>query len=938
MLGLVFLFSISANAQISVLTRANDSYVADAYAQAIVLYERYLVQNNDMEVIEKLADCYWKLRYYPLCEKFYGILVKRKSENPEIILRYAQSLLVNKNPDEAAVWFHKYSELMPDDSRGRDFEMFCLYPPEQLLKQNEISVTPLTINTTTGPEFSAVPFRNGILFCANKTFSRLGIEYVSQATNMAMTDIYYVEKNVTGEWGTPVDLGVEINSKFNEGPVCVSPDGKTIYFTRSGPVPDHIRGARKVTPLFLFSSTIKDGKWSEPKSVTGHPSPHMMGHACVSPDGDFIYFASDKPGGFGGTDLYRAKLRRGMVQEPVNLGPKINSPGNEIFPFVNKNGKLFFSSDGWAGFGGLDIFKSEFTNDEWEIPANIGKPYNSTYDDFSFWADSSEKKGYISSNRNNGGLDDDLFSFTVGEVEFCDCESQIKPDYCFNFKEKRAVGSYPEGTRFQWDFGDGTKREGFETQHCFAKPGTYLVTLNILDAVSLKPVFAEASYEVVIQEIKGLWISMPDTAVTWRTVKFSGGKSTVPDKIIKGYSWDFGDGTKEEGMEPEHIYEKPGDFIVRMMVIAESELTHLPEKFCVKKPIRVLTPEQAGNKTWANLGGGNGPLIVSKTVEKIYERPSGDSLELRVQIGTSLEYIEPLPVNFRGLKNVKAEMDGEMWRYFVGSEKGFSSALSLLKEIKLKGFDDAILISFKQDSLIPNQPSTEAWLPGDASPYITLKGYLFNTKMEPIGGEVMVEEILSGDTVSLVSVNSTTGEFRIRLLKGKQFGYFALVPGYYPASGFVDLRLKGKKIVLSDTLIALSKEEFLGKGDTIRLNNVFFESGEMPILRESWQELFRLARFMRENKSANIEISVHTNNDGDAFDWLVISRRRAAEIEKFLVMVGVEPERLTSIGYGGSKPIYLDKSEESKGANNRVEIRTITSSELARIKPKYDSN
>lgn len=201
------------------------------------------------------------------------------------------------------------------------------------------------------------------------------------------------------------------NSKFNEGPLSFTPDGKRVFFTRNSKEVNK-NSVSKKRELMLFTATVNEkGKWSKITPCNINNKAYSVGHPAVSKDGDYIVFASEAPGGLGGTDLYVATLdANGSIGEPLNLGPKVNTSGNEFFPWFSPEGQLFFSSNGLKGLGGYDLFVTELKNGKDVFnPMNLEAPINSSSDDIAI-VYHEDMKGYMCSNREKNN--DNIYSFT----------------------------------------------------------------------------------------------------------------------------------------------------------------------------------------------------------------------------------------------------------------------------------------------------------------------------------------------------------------------------------------------------------------------------------------------------------------------------------------------------------------------------------------------
>jgi len=208
-----------------------------------------------------------------------------------------------------------------------------------------------------------------------------------------------------------------IMTKYHEATASFDASGKTIYYSTNIVKKNKlVIDQDKVNNFQIIKGTIADNKLDNPQKVFFDSDDYSVGHPSLSDDGQYLFFASDMPGGYGETDLYYVKIANdGTMSSPVNLGPKINTIGNEVFPFY-RNGVLYFSSDGHYGWGDLDVYESNFLADgTFTTPKNLGGPINSNKDDFAFVIDKTDSYGYVSSNRAEGKGDDDIYSFTKGK-------------------------------------------------------------------------------------------------------------------------------------------------------------------------------------------------------------------------------------------------------------------------------------------------------------------------------------------------------------------------------------------------------------------------------------------------------------------------------------------------------------------------------------------
>ncbi|MBC8156205.1 MAG: OmpA family protein [Bacteroidetes bacterium] len=423
----------------------------------------------------KLAYSYRQMRDMPNAEKVYRALIGAGDLPDEYVqnyLYYAQVLASNGKYSEAQEAYEKYNASQNGDPRGAAFTK--LYRDVSSLSKNAGSykVNYLTVNTRK-PEFSPMYYKNGLVFVSsdkkgggrrrvftwdNSPFldlfytpqikalrdnnpASLGTstgkkqpvvrekvarvlgqdEYTASTANDSRTVGFYGGNNPAAGLGYDEKPLTEsepfsrtLNSKYHEGPATFTRDGSRVIFTRNNFNDSKYReGSDGISKLKLYSATQINGDWGDIEELPFNSNDFSTGHPALSKDDKLLYFASDMPGGLGGTDIYVSRWVGKTWGKPVNLGKTVNSTGNEMFPYVDAKGNLYYSSDGQAGLGGLDIFFAELTDrgDAAKKSLNLGEPINSGKDDFGLITDGERKMGYFSSNRKNGGTDDDLYRF-----------------------------------------------------------------------------------------------------------------------------------------------------------------------------------------------------------------------------------------------------------------------------------------------------------------------------------------------------------------------------------------------------------------------------------------------------------------------------------------------------------------------------------------------
>lgn len=327
-------------------------------------------------------------------------------------MHYGQVLMRLKRTNEAAEVFGRILSENPEDRSAQDLYASCLST-----KSFYQDTTRFTINELVLPgirnAFSAVPYKQGLLVVGEQD-ARLA--NANPWNGMGYLDLYYCEKKTIVTWLEAKPLAGKVNGTYHEGPVAISADGKTMYFTRSHYTDRKLaKDEDDVSHLMLFRATLNDvNEWDDVRAFAYNGLDHSTGHPALSADGKTLYFASDRPGGHGGTDLWLSRDNGTGWSEPVNLGPSVNTPGNELFPTINGN-TLYFASTAHENMGGMDIFSTTMQNDRWTEPENLGYPMNTVHDDFAFVLDEGGNSGYLSSDRSGN---DRIHAFTLNQRIF----------------------------------------------------------------------------------------------------------------------------------------------------------------------------------------------------------------------------------------------------------------------------------------------------------------------------------------------------------------------------------------------------------------------------------------------------------------------------------------------------------------------------------------
>ena len=465
--------------------------------------------------------------------------------------------------------------------------LFIAFQQVTLGQQETYTVTKAAFSSDKYDEYSPVFYNNGIVFTSNRGSGSF-VDY-SGSSGKPTFDINYIDTTKKVTWRKSEVFSNSLKTPFNEGTASFSRSGDTVYFTRNLHVDGSLRELSNTGNKLGIFSAIKEGdKWTRITEFRFNSEYFNMTTPYLSPDGSRLYFSSDRPGGYGGSDIYYSQMKNGFWGDPVNIGPVINTKGNESYPFINEAGELFFSSDGHGGLGGKDIFITKRKNGSWYLPVRLDAPINSSFDDFGIVTDPLMDEGFFSSGRDKTV---DIFRFKSNFFQFLISDPQKDNQFCLSITDTGSIEIDTLMLGYMWDFGDGTIRNGTSTTHCFPGAGTYTINLNVIDRKTGKIFFRKLSYNIEISNIEQPYINCPDVAVVGEPVGFDALQSFCPGYSIAGFFWDFGDGTRETGEKATHTFTKSGEFNIRLGLLLKSESTERNIRRSVTKRVRVFLSE-----------------------------------------------------------------------------------------------------------------------------------------------------------------------------------------------------------------------------------------------------------------------------------------------------------------------------------------------------------
>ncbi|MFM9053140.1 MAG: OmpA family protein, partial [Bacteroidota bacterium] len=418
--ALVMLFTMIATAQRGPTYQADQAFLKGDYYDAANLYKKAFTKEKNKakkaEIVFKTAECYRMTNDTKNQEVWYAKAIKANIKEPEAFVRYADALKANGKYPEAIVQYQKFKAAAPSDGRADLGIRSCEQAQKWRDKPTRARVDNLAALNTKYSDFGAVYSKKdhrSIIFTSSRVEAMGKVN--DGGTGEKFQDLFEATVDKKGKWSSPRPMLEPVNSNANEGAAFVDAKGNEMYFTRC-----EIEKGKYGTCEIYF--TIRKGDtWEEPKLMQLASDSLTVGQPCLSNDGTELFFVSDMPGGQGGKDIWVSKYDKDKKTwgKPTNLGAVINTPDDDMFPFLTADGVLYFSSKGHMGMGGLDIYSSKRSANSWKQPENLKYPMNSASDDFAYIVDETVgDKGFFASNRPSGKGGDDIYTWYLPPLVF----------------------------------------------------------------------------------------------------------------------------------------------------------------------------------------------------------------------------------------------------------------------------------------------------------------------------------------------------------------------------------------------------------------------------------------------------------------------------------------------------------------------------------------
>ena len=405
--------------------RGNKEYDKLAYIDAIKTYERiYSRGYKSADMLLKIGNAYYFNAELEKANKWYDELYTASpQQDAEFYYRFAQTLRATKDYTRSDAMMAKFGEKSGNDARASLFDKNRNYLEEIKNNSGRYKIENAGINTKYS-DYGTAFMGTKVIFSSTRDTGNF-TKRIHTWTGSYFSNLYGSPVAEDGSLGAVDKFGKKINTKYHEDTPAFTKDGKTVYFTRNNYLDKRGYDAGKVTLLKIYTAKVdKDGNWAGITPLPFNSDSYQTAHPTLSADEKTLYFASNMEGTRGQSDLYRVKINEdGSFGTPENLGDAINTPGRETYPYVNEDNELYFASDGQPGLGGLDVFITKLPKDgslEFKKVLNVGEEANSPKDDFALIINSKTKRGFISSNRDGGQGNDDIYKFLETKPIWCE--------------------------------------------------------------------------------------------------------------------------------------------------------------------------------------------------------------------------------------------------------------------------------------------------------------------------------------------------------------------------------------------------------------------------------------------------------------------------------------------------------------------------------------
>lgn len=858
------------------LNRADKHFDQEEFSEAIIYYLKVLKkESSNKEATQNLAFSYRKLKDYDNAEIYYARATTLNPDESSNFLYYGQSLKNNNKLKEAKNQFEKFIKKNPSSFFGKLMVQSCGDIKDWEIQEKEFEVNTVENINTKDADFCPLVYQGGIVFVSERGVDLVNTNHSGMA-NKPYLSVYYAKQDK--QYKKAKHFSNQLSSLYHDGPVTISENGDEIYFTRAD---KRENGRGYINRLQVFSAKLDGKKWKNVTPFEYNSQDYSVAHPCLVKNGKQLFFASDMEGGYGGLDIYVCTKDGENWSKPVNLGEDVNTKENEVFPYFRK-GTLYFSSEGHSGYGGLDIYAVEET-EEWTNVVNLKAPLNSSKDDFGiFYSD--DENGYFSSDREGGMGSDDIYRFSWHAII-----PKTEMTGVLEYEKLAASGA--------------TINLLDEDDHLIGSTITNEYGKFKFDKLEL-----DKNYILAIDSDDDSFLEGAKLYMT----NSKGEKVLLAQKAGKGRF-------KFQAL--------PYDYYDELELLNEEDDNILTAEVFGQLYKKLPGDYSGGMEVWIVDDEGN---IIGKSTTNQEGFFSFEKLTEEEQYLFMLAEDDPeinmIILNKDGvvLDAAKRLIDGK-YRYTQLSAD--ESVLSLMKE------EDESIAFVSSDSLstvnifgqlyskLPGDYDgiMEIWVVDDGGNIIRRtntdsKGFFSFDKL--LGEEEILFMLAEDDESLKLNIIDEGGKYLAtakRLIDGK-YRYNRL------SSYGSDLELMSE---VDESKIQLKE------GDVFLASEFKYEYRSFKLLKSGEKTLDKLIIILNNNKDVGIEIGAHTDSNGSYEYNQQLGQKRADAAVRYVVSKGVSKNRIVAKSYGQTKPIapnnFSDGSDNPAGRakNRRVEFKVI---------------
>lgn len=874
--SIIISFLLTVSSLFAQMDKGDKYFDQNRYFKAIPCYiSASKKQITKQKANLKLGDSYRKVNEYEKSETAYrNALNTDPNVDPQVHYDYASVLKANGKYEEALEQYNLYLKAKPNEESAKKVRKFCAEIKYWQSRPKEYDVKNVENLNSEHSEFCPVFVDNKLMYVAERPqFDFVEFEH-NDINGEPFLNMYIANVNGAKAEKTK-QLSKKLNSESHDGPISVSSDKKTIYFTRVTGTGKHANTAK------IYSALGHDRKWHDTKPFQYNSDEYSVAHPAISDDNNWLFFASDMTGGYGGKDIWVCKRNGNGWDKPINLGPDVNTSGDEMFPYIKNNGILYYASNGLPGYGGLDIYTAKQIEGKWLLQRNEGLSVNSSYDDFGITF-INDTLGYFSSNRVGGKGKDDI--------------------YFFHFKDKSMMISgtvlLTENTN---DPAKGVKVTLKE------EDGTTVETTKTNDKgfFQFKNLDAEKKYIAVIDNSdpqftgKARYYLADEDFVIQRVTNKAGS-----DKFV----------FKNLPIDPNglpDLYTEDDLTLAGNLLFGENPSKPLKNtKLYIKNEfgdvLEETTTNEFGAFTFRNIPADQNYIVTMG--ESDISLPENTKITLTNKSGKEIKtfYSGSGKFNFKVLasdKNTISEMNADDDNLIMDifgfvydeNKKPVSNAKIRLREDSKDGGVNEIVTSNNGKFNFRNLRADKNYIfeADDKDPVLSSlkKMYIADSK---------------GRIYKVITKNGE-GKFLFKVIEA-------------------DKTLLGEFVVDDPWLAVLELKHKKEKEELTIIENIYYDFGSFKFDDAGQKVLDKVITVLNSNPKLVIELSSHTDSrSSDQFN-LALSKKRAEFAVNYMIAKGIDKKRLKAIGYGETKLLNkcangVECTDEEHKVNRRSEFK-----------------